>query len=519
MQPNSSRVVAVSTAAPSSTLPGNYSGRILVENATARQVVPFTLHVAEYRNWSIAPHRFNATVSTNTTAGLGFLSVDNTGNVDLQVGVSVNSSGGHDLADILDVNQRFIAFRNGVRRVPVNASTAASQQPGLYNGSLAVSVDGALAFDIPVRMRVVDDVRPSIAVQVNDTEATRPTTVQAAVGDNVQVARVEGEVLRRVEDEVQVGNHTEVRVGNKSVASFTFDKRNAGQWLYTFTKTRHPGDYLVEATVTDTSGNARTVTASFSVENLDAVRVNRSTVSADAVQVGSWSESDVFSLEVSTPVQVELETFQYGESNQTLGNATVRLEMPTGGKKFFDAEGATVNVSSPGTYRLRVKGPRRGTYNARLKLHPLIGEDHVSLPTLTVTGSFTPFSTPDDLQREWQGADFLMCSDKAYVEMLGKSYTWKETNVRKDARYVCVIPFKATMVGSSFQYEVLPVTLTTWDTMIEDREEEVDKWRSKAGARFWIILFLVFIIVVETIIAVYLLWVRPRFDFDWRRYF
>jgi hypothetical protein len=509
--------VWVNTTLPRHTAPETYTGALIVRNQTYDTQVPFNITVPAVPNWTLTPTNASFTIPVNTTRSVANLTVANTGNTDLTVDTRLREDSGEarDLSTVFDVRQRFQVFRGENRTQPLGASTAFEQQPGGYNGTLEVLVGDEVAQNISVEATVVDDVAPSATVTVNDTEATVPTELTAAVDDNVRIANVTGTVYRTVTDTVTVGNRTEVRTGNETIAEFQFGKEDAGAWSYEFTNTSALGDYHVTVTVTDASENTRTVQDSFTVDRLEAVAVPTQNPQAPAAKVNTWSTTELFTLTEPTPVRVSLAAFQYGApANGTLGNATVQLVLPTGGKDFFEAENGTVQVSQPGTYRVRVKGGIKDVYNARFSVRPVIGQQHVPVDPIAVTGAFTRFAAQDDMRRQWAGADFIACSNTAEATILGEEYAWSPSNQVDKARYVCVIPFKSVHIGASFENEVVPVPPAVREKEQQVKDAAISHWRGLAEKRNIIMWVLGVLLIGSNVTWVTVIYLYPRLRFE-----
>jgi hypothetical protein len=257
----------------------------------------------------------------------------------------LNASG--NVSEIIDFPQTVTLFQNQSSSFPLIGNVESSQRFGEYNGSLNVVGTGNSRFkeNASLQINVFDNIEPSIdEVSIGDVMSTENVSWSVEASDNLNVSSVSGEVLR--ETTVSEDNET-VRV-NETVKSFSFEKKG-GLYDYTFGDTGSMGQYYVNVSVNDTSGNKVSSVYPFKVNGLDSISVLSENFVFDTIRP---KESTGFELVNSSiegkELSFELKSLSYG------GNESVSIGVrpPGAGSAEVLDVNSSRGYSEAGVYEL-----------------------------------------------------------------------------------------------------------------------------------------------------------------------
>lgn len=442
----------LNASVPSGFEAGNYPGNLIISFQNASNIQkPLNLTVKERKTWNLTNSSSLQNFSVGENGDYGALNFENTGNS--KVELRVNTTG--NLSDYISIDERANVFPGLEKQLPIQYQASSDVPFGNYTGQINVTAAGKTEI-LQLQTEVLDEIEPTIeASSINGFQASLPNEFSATVTDNLKPDSVLGKVYYT--ETVQEGNQT-IEV-TRIQEEFRFaTSKNSDKWTATMSNTTRPGDYKINVTATDESGNNVTQTSSFTIQELSVLRPQRN-VQLPAYIYDSNVKSNIGELAQNSPVTVRLSSF-----NQEIG-ADWQLGLTTpSGEEYFDEVNDTIELTEAQDLELFVYSQEPGKYNGELTYEPI--DSHVPVPQTAFNGQFTNHTNPKD--QEFSLYDTIYDCQGFPSQQLNQSY-WS-----------CNFNISAGKVepGSSLQEEVqfaIPSQvrndkISLWETQVEDAE-------------------------------------------------
>ncbi len=380
--------VSVYTGATNNFDPRTYNGTIVMafENSDVHeQDISFTVPAVE--QWNVTNASFIDSMSVGESRIIGNLTVENTGNVDTDLDVSV----GGGLAPYLDFDDSPTSYPNIDNDLRFEAVVPDSAAFGNYTSNVTVSSDKAnssVSFNMTLRDNIDPEIKQSVFSDFMASFQDDAFIVEAA--DNFAVGSVNATVF--YEETEQHGNET-VTV-NRTLENLSFEAvPQSDLWEATLDNQNRSGTYYVNGTVRDKSNNTVRFVDSFTVDPLDVVDISTQ-AELPLKNTGETFKYQIGRLDRPRSVNVTLEFFEYSLTN-TSQEWDVGIETGSG-TQYFEKEGGVVRVTEPGPISLVIYGEEPTIFTGRLSLSAV--EPHVSIPPVSFNGELVDYTVPEQDQ-------------------------------------------------------------------------------------------------------------------------
>lgn len=352
----------VQVGPPADEKPENFTEEILVESDNHDTTQELQFFLAAVNNWTVNETSIEEEFANEESGKLTTLQVEQHGNVPDEIDISITGN----ITNLLETRATIQALPALPQRFTVDYEIPFDQEPGNYTG--AIEFEGTNhSQTVDVSLGVRDETPPEIVdTRFKDVEATQNTEFQVITTDNIKIGVVLGEVYQLVED----GNGTEARV----LEEFMFTHDSGDNYTHTFRETSEIGNYSVNVTAIDTSGNNQTVTEQFQVLPLDAVRVWDFNFNIGEVIQGA--EKDRTILEVTDDSDIELVWDNIVPEDVQVEIGLIHEDWEA--TRYFNEPGDSIELRETGNYSVvtnTVFGENITTFNTRLTLE--LPEQHV----------------------------------------------------------------------------------------------------------------------------------------------
>ncbi len=383
--------VSFTASVPEGFRPGIYDATVSFEFTNTTVLRTFQVSVPEQAAPEIVNTSFPETVSSGEENVTAVVEFRNPGNV--RVDYTVSASG--NLTPYLNFDRRLPLYAGVPKPYTVEYVVPADALFGHRKAVFNVTTDSNYTdFNFTVSTEVLDELPPEVkrVETPSSVMATRSAELTVRTSDNIAVASGDFTVLRTVQREKTKGNKTVTVDVNETV---TTDQLTAGDdngvWTASL-PTERVDRYYVDGVVRDASGNNDTFTASYRVEPLDAVSVEKR-VETPNLEVGEGGFARVGEIDGDTSAEVTLESF-----NQPLDaeneSWTVGIQVGDDGRSHFTNVGDTIQLSDEGRLSVYVFSNVEEQFNGKLSWSGV--EQHVDIPETEFYGEFKNFTQPED---------------------------------------------------------------------------------------------------------------------------
>ncbi|RLE44780.1 hypothetical protein DRJ16_01420, partial [Candidatus Woesearchaeota archaeon] len=200
-------IIEVNVSVPIGYDPGNYSGTIRT-NATATlcqiaercwDEVQINVTVPVSRTWERKPEELAKTVYTNTSGFYGNITLNVTGNVEINFTISIEGN----ISDLLNFEPWIIVEKQTAKNLTINYSVPINQTPGTYVGNITIQPNNTEnAEPVLQKVKLSLEVKDNIPPKINSFEIITPSTpgivdegrehvtFRANVTDNIGIYKV-----------------------------------------------------------------------------------------------------------------------------------------------------------------------------------------------------------------------------------------------------------------------------------------------------------------------------------------
>jgi len=385
---------------------------------------------------------------------------------------SFNVTVNGNVSQLLDYPSTVTNFNNESSSFPLVGNVPADQQFGNYTGNLSmVGLDNSnFSESVNVSVSVVDDIRPEFTdVSIGSVMSTESVGWSVSTSDNLNTTQIKGNVVREY-------NNSNSTLVNESVKSFNFTREGqSSEWSYTFGDTDVIGDYYLELTGFDESGNNVTRTESFEVNGLDSISVSESNFVFDTFRPKETSGFDLVNS------SIEGKEFTIGLGNLSYGgNESVKFGVvPPGGEspEVFSV-GEVKTYSKAGVYEVVLihsgNDELEGTHRVTGDLTVDKPGQHVEPKTVDVSfsGTVKNLDKPPELcQRVKEFDSCIAYSLDQSRSMFESEYGVQDENSSDYAYLLGRIPTKS-VEGSSEWGDEASLTFGQYNKTIERNEEQ-----------------------------------------------
>lgn len=275
-------------------------------------------------SFSIESSDINANLSVNefgtTIENVSSIYVDN-----VTQSRSFNVSVEGNVSELLDFPGTVTLFNNQSSSFPLVGNVPVDQPFGGYKGNLSLTGldNNNFSESVNVSISVVDDISPEFTdVNIGSVMSTESVDWSVVTNDNLNTTLVKGNVVREY-------NNSNSTLVNESVKKFNFTREGkVEEWSYTFKDTDTIGDYYLELTAVDESGNKASRVESFQVNGLNSISVSETNFVFDTFRPKQSSGFDLVNSSIEgKEFRLSLGNLSYG------GNESLRFGViPPGGE-------------------------------------------------------------------------------------------------------------------------------------------------------------------------------------------
>ena len=384
-----------------------------------------------------------------------------------------------NVSEIVDFPSRVTLFHNESSSFPLVGNVGESQGFGSYTGNLSLTATGNSNFteSVSLNISVFDDIDPVIdSASVNNVMSTETVSWSVEASDNLNVSGVEGSVLQEVE--VSRGNSTVTE--NETVDQVSFDSMD-GMYNYTFSDSDSIGQYYLNLSVVDTSGNTVSSVYPFRVEGLESISVLEENFVFDTIRPKEDTSVDLVNSRIEGKnLSFRLENLSYG------GNATVDIGVrpPNGDSPEILDAGETREFDQKGVYELvllhsgsdEVKGAHRVTGEVSVvRPDQHVGRSRVSS---VFTGTVKNLDKPPELCQRFSEFDGCIGYSLDSVRSLFDDRYNISDSESKDFAYLIGRVPTSEVEGSDSWGDETSLTIGEYNETLsenQDLKEEVDR--------------------------------------------
>jgi len=439
--------------------------------------IDYNLNLSELHKFKVTKGTCAVEMPILTSGSLCEFAIENQANALLDIQTSSNKYGKH-----FYFPETIGVFPGATKTISIFYDLT-TDIPKITNDTMNITFrSGGHSVDVPIDVLFTDRVVPGFRnFTMPDIEVLREFSATVDVVDNYNISYAESIVYKSEPSGWAIYE-------KKDLVHIKFDTYN-----FSF-KPINKGRYKLELRAKDFGENINVTTWEFQVNEMNAFEYSRN-IKFGKVKQGKYLSQSFGTLTYPADVEARVKVLNYGlESGCTWGVKLVNTN--TGNEQFVRNVNETFRFSEVGNYTLGFTGAclTEGFDGA---LEFAVPDFHAQINDIVFSGEVVNFTVPGVIiNKEWNGG-ILNCE----VQDTGDITT---------STYRCIVEYPLT----SAEMNLVPVSQDAYESTIEGKDIEIEKWRSKNAGKLWWIWIMIFAMVFIALYASFMMYVHP--DLYWK---